>query len=397
MKHIGIVLLIFVAVSAFAQEEVSVTEVMVWIKATDRSGKAVAGLSQSDFEIFEDGRKMVPTCFEETNYSSAGGTQTVEAETGTTTSATAKRVVLILDLYNTQQFEYVHIKPRIADFLNQIPAGWEIMLATVIPGAVQVNVPFTSDKEAFQEAIERITANAKRDIDVVNRRRTILQILDRGSSARVVDDANRAAQEYAMEEMQMARESIKTLEKFEKNLVQWKNGSHLVALYISGGISSEPGRQYFDIIESRLGNSDFSRRSLTAREDGSHLWNLLRRIVAQLNRHNITFYTINTRGNISPVPDSTVERRRELRLDDPAYLDELQELMAEIADQTGGLYFENSTNFKRGFDLILSDLDRQYLICYAAPPHKEENETHKIKVTSKKSGLKLRHRAMYVD
>ena len=386
--------------SSFAQEEVSVTEVMVWVKATDRSGKTISGLSQADFEIFEDGKKMVPTCFEETNYSAPGPatpTQTGESQPEKSAFAASKRVAIILDLYNTQQFEYLHIKPKIADFLDQIPAGWEIMLATVIPGAVEVNVPFSTDRKAFQDGIDRISANAKRDIDVVNRRRTILQILDRGLTARVIEDANRAAQEYAMEEMHMVRESIKTLEKFEKDLVRWKIDSHLVAVYISGGISSEPGRQYFDLIESRLGSSDFARRSLMGREDGSHLWNLLRRIVAQLNRHNITFYTINTRGNISPLPDSTVERRRELRLDDRAYLDEMQELMAEIADQTGGLYFENSTNFQRGFDLILTDLDHQYLICYAAPPHKESNETHKIKVTSKKSGLKLRHRAMYVD
>ncbi len=197
----------------------------------------------------------------------------------------------------------------------------------------------------------------------------------------------------------MARESIKALERFEKDLVQWKNDSHMVALFISGGINSEPGRQYFDLVERKSGNSDFAQRSILAqREGGTDLWGMLRKIVAQLNRHNITFYTVNTRGVISPVPDNSMERdRREVKLEDSTYLDDTQELMAEIADETGGLYFENSSNFRHGFDLVLSDLDHQYLICYKAPLHKKANELHKIKVETKKSGVKLRHRKAYLD
>jgi VWFA-related protein len=396
LKYFVVICLLIFSVRAFAQEEVSVTEVMVWVKATDRSGKVVAGLSQTDFEIFEDGKQVTLTCFEETNF--AAGVAAAEPDTAQAATVASKRVAVILDVYNTHQFEYLHIKPQILDFLSQVPSGWEIMLGSVIPGSIEVIVPFTSDLKSLQPEIDRISANTQRDIEVVNRRRTILQILDRGLTTRVIEAAYRQAQEYAMEEMHMARESIKTFDQFEKHLVKWKNDSHLVVLYISGGITAEPGKQYFDLIEARLGDSDYGRRSLMGqREDGSHLWNLLRKTVAQLNRHNVTFYTINTRGNISPVPDGTIERRRELRLDDRGYLDDLQELMAELADQTGGLYFENSNNFKHGFDVILSDLDHQYLICYKAPAHKGSNETHKIKVTSKKSGLKLRHRAMYVD
>jgi VWFA-related protein len=214
------------------------------------------------------------------------------------------------------------------------------------------------------------------------------------ASGSLTSEAYRLANEYAMEEKQMARESLKSLEKFEKDLIQFKNDPHMIVLYISGGINSAPGRQYYDLIERRPG--DTASLSMT-RESGSDLWSLLRKIVAQLNRHNITFYTINTRGNESPLPDSVTERNRKPFIEDGAYLDDTQELMAEIADLTGGLYFENSLNFGHGFDLILSDLDHQYLICYKAPGHKKPNEFHKIKVESKKSGIKLRHRSGYLD
>src|SRR5688572_9063542 len=67
MKYLFSLLVLFlIPAPLFSQEEVTVKEVMVWVKATDGSQKAVAGLTQADFEIFEDGKKMVATCFEET-------------------------------------------------------------------------------------------------------------------------------------------------------------------------------------------------------------------------------------------------------------------------------------------------------------------------------------------
>ena len=42
--------------SGWAQDEqITVTNVNVWVKITDHAGKPVTGLSQSDFEIYEDG------------------------------------------------------------------------------------------------------------------------------------------------------------------------------------------------------------------------------------------------------------------------------------------------------------------------------------------------------
>src|SRR5919106_4753388 len=77
--------------------EVKVTEVSVWVKATDRSGKPLAGLTGADFEIFEDGKKMTPTCFEEFLHS--GGSSVSQTQQ----VSPAKRLVLILDLYIMQQ------------------------------------------------------------------------------------------------------------------------------------------------------------------------------------------------------------------------------------------------------------------------------------------------------
>ena len=63
--------------------------------------------------------------------------------------------------------------------------------------------------------------------------------------------------------------------------------------------------------------------------------------------------------------------------------------------ETGG-FLSEFTEFRVGFDKILGDLGHQYLICYSPPKHKA-NSVHKIKVESKKKGVKLRHRTGYYD
>jgi hypothetical protein len=72
-------------------------------------------------------------------------------------------------------------------------------------------------------------------------------------------------------------------------------------------------------------------------------------------------------------------------------------MMDIISEETGGISFRNSLNFKFGFTQVMNDLDHQYLVCYNAPPHKEKGEYHKIKVKTKAKGVDLRHRIGYID
>ena len=67
MKKIvwSFVVISLAAVLLIAQEEVTVTSISVWIKATDSSGKPIEGLTAADFEVKEDGKKVEITCFEE--------------------------------------------------------------------------------------------------------------------------------------------------------------------------------------------------------------------------------------------------------------------------------------------------------------------------------------------
>jgi VWFA-related protein len=131
-------------------------------------------------------------------------------------------------------------------------------------------------------------------------------------------------------------------------------------------------------------------------EGGYDLQKDFKKLVGQLNRYNITFYTVGSRGPINDLLDTVRERDRTFHIKDLEFLKDYEDFLALIADETGGLYFGNSLNFKRGFDAIQADLNHQYLLCYTPPSHTKQGH-RSIKVKVKKPGVKIRHRSGYFD
>lgn len=400
MKVVLIILCLALAVSVplNAQEEVSVTTIRVWI--------AVEGsktpLTQGDFEVLEDGKKMTPTCFEaaplpaaqeiaEPEPQDVAQTQTQEA--APLPGRSLKRIVLMIDEINTSQNELLFIKKKVDEFLNQMEGRTEIMLAAVPP--YEELTPFTSDFYELRTKLDRIEGSMDRDQRVTERRRDIRDIIESNRpDART--NAYNMAMEGALEEAQNVALVFDALKSFHKSLNEKQQNEHTVVLFVSGGLNSHPGQQYLDMVDKAFGNQDEAMRNL----DRAHrnFGKTMDEALGSLNRDNITVYTINTRGQIDP-NDNIIENNEGFMVnakENTEYRGDYQDLMDQIAQDTGGVSFRNSLNFKHGFDAILSDLDRQYLICYVAPEHKKEG-FHKIQVSTKVKGIKVRHRKGYID
>jgi hypothetical protein len=60
----GFCLLLISTPLGFTQEEVTVTSIRVWVAVEGSKGP----LTEKDFEVYEDGKKMTPTCFESYQY-----------------------------------------------------------------------------------------------------------------------------------------------------------------------------------------------------------------------------------------------------------------------------------------------------------------------------------------
>ncbi len=382
------------AVCVYPQEEISVTTIRVWV-AVEGSQKSVGVLTKDSFEVFEDGKKMNMTCFEKAPTLSTIEELTQEESKQETpedapkpAEASQKRIILLLDTLNTSQQEYLFIRPKILEFLNEIAGKSEVMLAITPP--FEPLVPYTSNLNTIKSKLETINANMERDRNINNNRRDIRMFLQSNK----VDQAYSLALELQQQETQEALVFLDSFNDLDVYLNRQEPEDHTVVILISAGINSQPGQQYLDMVQDAT-DPDEALRSL---ERGTQNFkSSFEKVIGKLNRNNVTIYSINTRGQINVV-DNIIEPEKQYtaqRNDD--YSKDYGEILSDIAEDTGGVSFRNSLNFKHGFDAIISDLDHQYLLCYVAPEHKKEGQYHRIKVESKARGVKVRYRKGYLD
>lgn len=385
-------LIIVFAIGANAADpeyEVAVTTVTVWVKAVDKSGQPVQGLSQQDFEIREDGQLQSISCFEEITTPLA--TTPVMAQTSQTAPQPSNlKFVLYLDLLNMFPQQYAGVKPALQTFVDDVAAkNRELMLAALMPnGKLGVIAPFTKDVAQLRSLLDKAPTNAKEVHTRKIRENELRKVLatgayaSRGGSglADQLMDGYRKASNYSAEERRASEFALSALESFGAYLKNLSPGDHSVLVYVSGGFSNDPGRHYYNIVD-RLGDlaNTTDERAIVAqyRMTNFDFKEELRKSIGRLNRSNVTLYTIDAAGE-------SEEK-------------DYQESLQQISEQTGGLAFANSRNFKVGLDKMIRDLDHQYVLCYKPPSHTKPGEYHSIQVDCKKNGVTLRYRKGYLD
>jgi VWFA-related protein len=394
-----LLIVLLAAVGRSQQYEVTVKTITVWVKAVDSSGKPVEGLKKEDFAVYEDDKPMPLTCFEEMKTMSGQAAATPEAQ-----QIPAAKFIIFLDLFNTTQFELLYIKPKLQQFLDQVKAsGRQVMVAALLPNRkMGVVVPFTSDVHRVKEVLEQAQGSATRDTGTTDRENQVLQAIQGAGSGRGLEDKLRGAYQLADNLSRQDREltlfTLKAFESFAGFLSKSILLDRGVMLLISGGFSADPGRRYFDIVDKaveeireQIENPD---QTIFRRPTNFDIRKEIQKSIGRFNRHNLTVYTINTRGLI--LTDVNVAQRpSEIR--DTTRAADYQDALVQVAQETGGVSFYNSNNFKLGFNNVLQDINHQYLLCYNAPDHKKSGVYHPIKVTLKTPGVVIRYRAGYMD
>ena len=301
------------------------------------------------------------------------------------------------------------MRPRVQEFLDQVAAKkWDVMLAALMPnGKLGIIAPFTKDVPAVRASLMKAPTNSQRDTADRSRVREMTKACQAALEAdervqdSVLQSAYSLASGFATAEKSITDYSLAALGGFTDYLTKMDMGEQMVVLFVSGGINIDPGRIYYDMAY-RVGEhlvlhqirQNFQCLFKSSRDSNRDIQNNIKTSIGKMNRYNVTVYAINTRGMYS---GETVSQTPLLNMNDPTLIADYQDTLSQISEETGGLSFENSRNFKLGFDQIITDLGQQYLICYSPPPHKKAGEYHKIKVVCKKKGIDLRYRTGYLD
>lgn len=131
--------------------EAAISVVAVPVFVTDKSGKAVPGLSAADFEVLDQGRKVPLIAFQAVDAAS----RVPAAEAGTLVQATARRQFLLLfDLTFSTPAGIKRAQDAATDFVRASLAPSDLAaVATFSQAGVQVLVSFTTDHAQLARAI----------------------------------------------------------------------------------------------------------------------------------------------------------------------------------------------------------------------------------------------------
>lgn len=399
--------------------EVFISLVNVWVKAVDSSGNPVTDLKQEDFEIFEDGQKMTIECFEQ---------QTLDLAKEPAAVKDAPKFVIYLDLLNTDAGDLLFIKPKLVEFLDQLsPLSYEIMVFALLPnGKLGVVRPYTRNTVQVKATIEQAKGNPALDGEFRTNETQIRALLNRlepepdpvisiedltrAGRDPIVDRNNqllRAAhtltEQFARQERSRAEVALHALESAGLYLAKKHEGAHTIIIYLSGGFNADPGRHYYDLVEQTAERKGlifdrqvYALRSGKTEPERFDMTKLLQSTLGKLNRLNVTLYSIGTGGMATLADASRGVSNPDSNIGNTNLEGALHDSLRTVANETGGLAFANSQNFKVGFDRITADLSHNYLLCFTPPEHKTP-QYREIKVVCKRPGVSVRHRKGYWD
>lgn len=372
-----------------AQVEVHVVNVDVSV--TDRSGNPVTGLSQADFEIFEDGRPQKITNF----LAIHGASQPSSAEAAEVNAhdANRRRILLLIDNNYLSVVDRNRALDTVQKYFDQSASGeWAV---AAIGHKVDMLQSFTADKTLVREALVKArkmnSSESANDID-----RSIL-------SERVVHKTD-----VTIPEDYKAKVAFAGREQTFRNLMTIQNTARAV-VNTARAYSGEEGKKFIVLL---TGGMELNTSFAAFEKDNDREMQELRQQIAEVsdemvreaNGANFTVHIINarTRGMIAPQHD--VENRSSgmtganlLRnvMNDPIDVADVDSIPLSIALGTGGMYLP-SNDVRSSLQRIDTLTSNFYSLGYS-PEHNGDREYHTIKVRVNRPGVRVANRVGYFD
>ena len=364
---------------------VSVDLVEVDAVVTDRDGGFVRGLTQDDFQIFEDGKPQPIAAFStvdipvERQQRPLNLPEPIEPDVRSNERPFDGRIyVMVVDDLHTDISRTPRVRAAARQFIQQHLGANDLMAIVHTAGATDASQEFTSNKRLLLAAVDR-TIGLKTESATIGRTQQaqLDNSLGRRSPGDPVADPNDA------ERQSNARRALTTL----RDVADWfatVRGRRKAILFVSEGID-------YDITDfGNVGASlimDYTRDTLAAAARG-----------------NVSIYGIDPRGLTNPGAEgielgslpSTADVG--IGLGDRSLQNELQlsqSSLRELSDDTGGFAVVNANAFATAYDRIVRDNSSYYAMAYR-PPTGKAGAFHRIEVKVNRPGLVVRARQGYV-
>jgi VWFA-related protein len=406
-RWIAVISLIAVAVTTPAQQlppfreslEVSIVNVDVFV--TDKDGNRVRGLTQNDFEIYENGKLQPISNFAE--YLSASEQAPPAAAAADEATPPIRRTIAVflekLRLPEDRANEFIGgLKSLIG---NTIRAGDAVAIMTW-DGQLQMRVPYTSDIAKLGGALEQIrremtgaTADYytqyRRDVvEMTQFMQDVSRELSEQTGARPIDPqvaGVHAAQLHANIAMIDMKRKVSAI----KAVVNSMAAAHGKKILLLGAhhFPQYAGAEYF-----YAAGQDTPTPGVKNKLDTT--W-LVKGLIENANAGGVTIYPLLVRGldNTAGALDPATTILPDNRLGNQILMNDLV-MIQEVAKKTGGLAAWDTRNIAGLIPRIEDDVTDYYSLAYRARV-KNQDRTREVVVKTKNPALTVRSRREFVE
>jgi VWFA-related protein len=400
---------------SFAQDvfidRIDVNVVNVEVFVTDQNGRPVGGLTEEDFEIFEDGRLVEISNFYATVQ--PGIEDDWERDRALVTGERAPKVLprpedqrlhllVYVDHFNLHSSHRQRVLDKLEGFLEDRVAQKDRVMLVGYDRSLDIVQPFTGDRRALKAGIETLGKVVTHRQNELAQRRQVMRLMDMAD----LPTAHGHVRSYTESLRSDLRHSMTALGQVVRSMAGLPGRKAI--LYVSDGLPQRPGEELYEHLANLFdqqtfadlggvsGGSDPSIEALQLDES-----KLFSEITREANAHQVTFYTLDARGaagesTLSAEHDSLGAGPGGRTNFDNLRTANLQQPLIEMAEATGGSSILNTFNFDRAFADLAEDFDRSYSLGYRSS-HGGDGAYHKIEVKVRRSGLKTRHRTGFVD
>lgn len=369
------------------------------VVVTNDSGDPVNGLTQDQFEVWEDGAPQTLSFFEEHGRSrqtpgapqgpALGSAQTTAANVYTnwqTTRPSDTVNALLLDWLNTQPADQAYVRKQVIKYLRTVPPGTRLAIFT-LGTELRMVQGFTTESSVILAALNKEAA-APKSVGLLDSKareaseQEVIDMLIRNDAApeavsAVSDSMKQDAARQAGDRVKLTVQALLELERYLAPISGRKN-----VFWFSGSfpVSSIPA----------LGpGPDYPRGSPSAAQ--------------KLGPARVAIYPISAQGLLNAAnaivdPSQGLNTRATARQPDSAEVtggNARQIAMESLARETGGQAFYNTNGLDRAISQAVQDGEHYYTITYTPTNAANDGKFRNIRVRLAKGNYKISYRRGY--
>jgi len=378
-----------------------VNVVLVPVVVRDVQGREVGNLKKEDFQVFDNDKPQVISAFTIQKREMAEANTKPTDPTPSASSAIPKLTTVperfIVFLFDDMHLTFANLAESQKAIMSMLPTALtDKDLAAVVSISGRTNSGMTRDRAKLQEAIMKLqpqglyrSAGAEcPDIDYYHA--DLIENKHNGAALEAAtqqvfscapgldqrDAAERMAESAAMRALTIGDQDVRVTLGSIREFV--------------GKMISLPGQQRTLILVSP-GFLTITREAMSIESQ----------IMDLAARSNVTISALDARGLYTAELNASERSQgsaQTMRLKSEYHRSSMalsENVMAELANATGGIYFHNNNDLAAGFDSLTAAPEYLYLLYISPKNVKQDGTLHHLKVKVDRDGLKLQARRSY--